>query len=1005
MATDILWLSPTDFVTGDNSLTLSYPSVTPSAVVKARTPGDLKWIHMGVSVPLYHEIQAVNVCYQVSNRRGFISEVQLVEMQTPDQSVVRHRDTTDLRSTSPTTYRSALVRALRPGAAVSLAVGMNFGNAADTITLGAIGLELISHGVESVIRPEDFGAVGDGEHDDGPAIQAALAASWAAKIPLHLYAKTYATKQEIDIPAGKHTTIIGTRAVDGAWSTFKAIKPMPDVQTIPPMRAVLSIAERPAIENLGIDGNHLALVGIYGQTCSFGTFRSVGVSNCLRDGICFVGENDSKHYTSGSLTLELLRYLRCDNTWVKASMYLPQSGVTCTVGGVDNRIITFQGAIDLHSLDLNVDENMPANVIIKNGDQIARCRLLSVDGPRQLTLRTVEPNSAPAPTFSGGGCDFSLSNFKHSINDTNSFFDCSGGSNGNIWHTLGTDNYRVSHDYQQTPVSGSRVAVDIGTVESGSVVTFSGGDINLYKLMLRQGDGIRVGTNRWVRLEHHSSLGVRRTNDGNIYQVITTGTSAVSGGPTGTGSDITDGTVHWAYAGVATPNLHGMIARIISPTKLEATFKAEHEFSGLDFEIASGDGYHECPSGDNNINSFQGSSLWRGNANCHFAFSGLYGPLLVGQQMDEAGMYSIRVGQGGPVLTPLFLRNYSEDSGSGKMFFLWSTQGCAIHTPVDQGGKPDQNIDYPWNQRGTVTGVYSNRNGIFELGTEGFYSTNLYAENLGSPPGSNPKVHGLMLLSGGQLEPDSRVTAAPFSIDGTTTFTQHCNVLHPYDRDYTLTGKPTFALAGRGTLIVLSIDQNATGRVTLQDDRFLEGTLLRLSSNRVSVGPRHSMFLYCDGYFWYEIGRTPPVNLTQCVASGDLVGGVIISPGQIVAAAYDPAATFPLKARNVTLAAANGAGTLTNPIGASPGVINWGGTHFDVQSSGEMHVPDEVWVGGVPAVTDVGKPVYLAERPGAWTMTAPTSSGSTVVRMGTITVGGVGLVMVLIKIGDPTVNH
>jgi hypothetical protein len=985
MATDILWLSPTDFVTGEESLTLSYPSVThPAVLVKARTRGDSKWIYLGLRVPLYHDIQAIHVCYQLSNRRSFISEVQLVEMQTPDQSVVRHDDATDLLSTRPASYRSPLVRAFRPGAAVSLALRLNFGNVADTITLGAIGMEVLTHRLESVIRPEDFGALGDGEHDDGPAIQAALVASWAAKIPLHLYAKTYTTAQEIDIPRSKHTTIIGTRAVGDQGSAFKAKVAM---------RAVLSIATdgaQLAIENLGIDGNHLALVGIYGQNCSFGTFRSVGVGNCVRDGICFVGENDSEHYTS--LTLEMLRYLRCDNAWVKESMYRRQSGVTCTVGGVGNRIITFQGAIDLRSLALIVDENVPANVIIKKGDEIARCRLLSVDGPRQLTLRT---NSAPAPAFSGAGCDFSLSNFKHSINDTNSFFDCSGGSNGHIWNTSGTDNYRVLPE-QKTPKSGWSFAVDRGSDRSGSVVTFSGSGIDLYKLNLRQGDGIRVGTNRWVRLEDHSSLDVRRTNDGNIYRVITRGKSAGSGGPTGTGSDITDGTVHWAYAGVATPDLHGMIASIISPTKLEATFKAENEFSGLDFEIASGDGYHECPSSDNNINSFQGSSLWRGNANCHFAFSGLYGPLLVGQQMDYAGMYSIRVGQGGPVLTPLFLRNYSEDSGSGKMFFLWSTQGCAIHTPVDQGGEPDKNIDYPWNQRsGSVTGVYYNRNGIFELGTEGFYKTNLFAENLGP----NPTVNGLMLLSGGQLEPDTRVTAAPFSITGTTTFTQHCNVLHPYDSDYTLTGKPTFALAGRGTLILLSIEQNGTGRVTLQDDGFLSGTKLRLSSNRVSLGPANSMLLYCDGNFWYEVGRTPPVNQTRCVGRR----GTIRS-GVIVAAVYVAAAPSALKAENVAPASANGAGTLSNPIGACVGFPKFPDWNFDIQSSGEMHVPDDVWTGGVPAVTDVGKPVYLSETAGAWTMTAPTRSGSTVVRMGTITVGGAGLVMVLIKIGDPTVN-
>lgn len=42
------------------------------------------------------------------------------------------------------------------------------------------------------------------------------------------------------------------------------------------------------------------------------------------------------------------------------------------------------------------------------------------------------------------------------------------------------------------------------------------------------------------------------TNDtGKIYACITAGTSAGSGGPTGTGSNITDGTAHWAYVGTS----------------------------------------------------------------------------------------------------------------------------------------------------------------------------------------------------------------------------------------------------------------------------------------------------------------------------------------------------------------------------------------------------------------------------------------------------------------------
>lgn len=46
------------------------------------------------------------------------------------------------------------------------------------------------------------------------------------------------------------------------------------------------------------------------------------------------------------------------------------------------------------------------------------------------------------------------------------------------------------------------------------------------------------------------ALGVHVANDtGKIYKCITAGTSAGSGGPTGTGADITDNTAHWAYVG------------------------------------------------------------------------------------------------------------------------------------------------------------------------------------------------------------------------------------------------------------------------------------------------------------------------------------------------------------------------------------------------------------------------------------------------------------------------
>jgi len=47
-------------------------------------------------------------------------------------------------------------------------------------------------------------------------------------------------------------------------------------------------------------------------------------------------------------------------------------------------------------------------------------------------------------------------------------------------------------------------------------------------------------------------LGEHVTNDsGKVYECITQGTTAASGGPTGTTADITDGTAHWGYAGAS----------------------------------------------------------------------------------------------------------------------------------------------------------------------------------------------------------------------------------------------------------------------------------------------------------------------------------------------------------------------------------------------------------------------------------------------------------------------
>lgn len=142
-----IWLSPTDFVTGDPALQISYPFVQhPSTIVTCpgcTTPGDLKWIWISLRLPANVSIEEVIICYQLSNQNSFISQVRLVEMRTPDQALVQHDDPTDLRSTSPKCY-SSKVSGFVPTAAVTLALRLNFQDTQDRIMLGAVGVTVQS---------------------------------------------------------------------------------------------------------------------------------------------------------------------------------------------------------------------------------------------------------------------------------------------------------------------------------------------------------------------------------------------------------------------------------------------------------------------------------------------------------------------------------------------------------------------------------------------------------------------------------------------------------------------------------------------------------------------------------------------------------------------------------------------------------------------------------------------------------------------------------------------
>lgn len=67
-----------------------------------------------------------------------------------------------------------------------------------------------------------------------------------------------------------------------------------------------------------------------------------------------------------------------------------------------------------------------------------------------------------------------------------------------------------------------------------------------------QADATITAVPAWVASTNYTTVGQRVTNAARVYQLITAGVAAGSGGPTTTAADITDGAAHWRYVGQGT---------------------------------------------------------------------------------------------------------------------------------------------------------------------------------------------------------------------------------------------------------------------------------------------------------------------------------------------------------------------------------------------------------------------------------------------------------------------
>lgn len=120
-------------------------------------------------------------------------------------------------------------------------------------------------------------------------------------------------------------------------------------------------------------------------------------------------------------------------------------------------------------------------------------------------------------------------------------------------------------------------------------------------------------------------IGDRVNNDtGKIYECITAGTSAGSGGPTGTNADITDNTAHWKYVAAAADVFKIALFTTSWTGGLTTTaYSATNEASGTGYSAGGATLTGDATALTSNVASIDwGNATWTngGSNNCSFSF-------------------------------------------------------------------------------------------------------------------------------------------------------------------------------------------------------------------------------------------------------------------------------------------------------------------------------------------------------------------------------------------------
>lgn len=255
-----------------------------------------------------------------------------------------------------------------------------------------------------------------------------------------------------------------------------------------------------------------------------------------------MGKNATASGFMGGIGMSATENLTLDTAFVRADTFIPpQTNIYCTRQTAANGSLQGTDDIFLHrNYDLPVSQTIYSEVNEKT----------KLSGQNSFTLNAIlsSTNENLSPTIDITSLQVNaIANRVNSAskNDFVSGYD-------DLTVMSGTGITFTSTGFTSTDAT---IAAAVDTLQVGKAITISGMDAGFVSAITITNPGsnytaptVTIGT-AWTA-STAVALGIQRTNDsGKIYTCIQAGTTASSGGPTGTGSSITDGTAKWAYAG------------------------------------------------------------------------------------------------------------------------------------------------------------------------------------------------------------------------------------------------------------------------------------------------------------------------------------------------------------------------------------------------------------------------------------------------------------------------